>query len=133
MKKSLLEIYSLAVCFFTVACFVVVLGIALWDAVQLSVPEFTLDSDTYEAHQTDEAFRDHLIKQYRPDEVQKTYKPPEGAALSEAREKSFAAEIRSERRDALQGLVQNLIILLIDLVVFIAHWKVGAYARKSAG
>ena len=133
MKKSLLEIYALAVCFFTVACFVVVLGMTLWDVVELSGPEFTIDNHTYKIHQSDEAYSESLTGRHGCDGEKKTdYKPPEGQALTEAREKSYAQELRSERRGALQDLIKNLIILLVDLTVFVIHWKIGAYARKSA-
>ena len=56
VKKSLLEIYALAVCFVTVVCFVIALGIGLYDLVELAYPEFSLSSYEYERHQSDEAF-----------------------------------------------------------------------------
>jgi hypothetical protein len=56
MKKSILEIYALAVCFFTVACFVVASGIALYNLIQVVNPEFSLDSQQYNQHQTNDIF-----------------------------------------------------------------------------
>ena len=132
MKKTLLEIYALAVCFITVTCFVIVLGMAIWNVVEISAPEFTLETQTYEQHQTDEAFLENLINQYRPEEIQKTYQAPEGEALTTARQASYVSVLRSERRGAMQSFLRNLIILVIDLVVFIVHWKVAANARKAA-
>ena len=133
MKKSWVEIYGLAVCFFTVACFVVVLGIATWDVVKICAPEFTLSSYVWDQHQTDEAFKKKLINEHRYGEEKNTYVPPEGAALTKEREDSLSGAIRSERRGAIQDLVRNLIILLIDLGVFLVHWKIAARARESAG
>jgi len=43
LKKNLVEIYALAVCFFTVACFVIVAGMTAWNIIELSAPEFTID------------------------------------------------------------------------------------------
>jgi len=133
MKKNWLEIYGLAVCFFTVACFAIVIGIATWDVVQVAAPEFTMTSDAWEKHQSDETFRAALIDEHRVADEKGKYVPPEGAALSKARQDSLDKEIRSERRTGFQDLMQHLIILLIDLLVFAAHWKIAARARHSAG
>jgi hypothetical protein len=56
MKKSMLEIYSLAICFVTIVCAAVTLGIDLYDLIEISHPEFTLPLHPYERHQTNEAF-----------------------------------------------------------------------------
>ncbi len=56
MKKSILEIYALSVCFVTLVCFVIVLGIGIYDLIQISNPEFTLNPHEYERHQSNEAF-----------------------------------------------------------------------------
>ena len=57
MKKSILEIYALSVCFVTLVCFVIVLGIGIYDLIQISNPEFTLNPHEYERHRSNEAFR----------------------------------------------------------------------------
>ena len=56
MKKSLLEIYALAVCFVTIICFAVSLGIGIYDVLEMSVSKFTLKSRDFERHKTNEAF-----------------------------------------------------------------------------
>jgi len=132
MKKSLLEIYALAVCFFTVVCFVVVLGMAMWDGVKVAAPDFTIRSHYWEKHQSDEAFRESLVSLRRCGDGKPAYTPPAGADLTKAREESYAQVLRAERRDGFQGLVQRLIILFLDLLVFLIHWKIAARARQSA-
>ena len=127
MKRNLVDIYALAVCFFTVACFVIVLGMTAWNVVELSAPEFTINNNTYEAHLNDENYRRWLIQrnQYRAED----YKPPEDGELTKHREKNWQHEIKGEQRSALQDLVRNLIILVIDILVFGAHWII---ARRSS-
>lgn len=129
MKKNLVEIYALAVCFFTVACFVIVLGMAAWNVVELSVPKFTINNNIYEAHLTDENYRRWLIQrnQYRTEE----YTPPEGTELTKNRETSWQQKIHSEQRGALQSLVMNIIILVINLLVFVTHWLIARKSRYS--
>ncbi|MCK9531218.1 MAG: hypothetical protein M0R77_11770 [Gammaproteobacteria bacterium] len=132
MKRNLLEIYALAVCFFTVACFVIVLGIAVWDGVSVLAPEFTLSNHNWERHQTDEAFRKSLSNENRYREDKDSYKPPEGAALTDARIQSYDQALRAERRIGFQGLARNAIILLLNIALFAIHWKLAARARKNA-
>jgi hypothetical protein len=56
VKKSILEVYALAVCFATIVCFVVALGIALYDLVKILNPEFALSSYEYKRHQNNDEF-----------------------------------------------------------------------------
>lgn len=133
MKKSLLEIYGLAVCFFTVACFVIVLGIATWDIVRIYSPQFTMSNGDWTKHQSDELYSKALVDENRwRDDKKEKYIPPIGKELAEARERSFAQEIRAERRGGFQDLARNFIILFIDLGVFLLHWKIAAHARQNA-
>ncbi len=129
MKKNLVEIYALAVCFFTVACFVIVAGMTAWDVVQLSAPEFTINNDQYEAHLSDQQYRDWLIQrnQHKEDE----YVPPSGQNLTDARNTSWQQALKGEQRSALQSLAQNFIILVIDILVFMAHWVIAKKSRES--
>ena len=57
MKKSILEIYALAVCFVALACFVIALGIGVYDLIQIANPVFTINAYEYDRHQSNEAFR----------------------------------------------------------------------------
>lgn len=130
MKKSLIEIYALSVCFVTVACFVVTIGLALWDVVEFSMPEFTINQHQYNHHQTDEAYLDHISRrsQYKGDDAEPL---PSGEELTTAREKSYEFVISSEKRSALQEFFQKLIIMIIDAIAFLIHWKIAGKARHE--
>src|SRR4051812_25820249 len=125
MKKSILEIYALAVCFFTVACFVIVLGLAAWHMFEVAAPRFTITGQDYEHHQSDDSYRDWLISSHSSSD-KPPYSAPQGAALTAAREKSLAEVLHSQRRRGLQDLVQNLFFLVIDVLVFAVHWRIAA-------
>ena len=133
MKKSILEIYALAVCFFTIACFVVVVGLALWNVVTLIEPEFTLGNYTWERYHSDDAYKKQLVNDHRCGAEKPSYIPPEGAALTEARKHDLADALIIERRNAIQDLARYFIILLIDGIVFFAHWKLASRSRQSVG
>ena len=136
MKRQLLEIYALAVCFFTVACFVIVAGMLLWDLVRLLAPDFTVASYVYEMHQSDAAYERSggrypgalpLRREQGEAPAQPVAPPP---ALSRA--ESWAIALHTERREGLRGIVRNAIIIFIDLLVFAAHWRIGRAARAAA-
>jgi hypothetical protein len=126
MKKSILEIYALAVCFFNVACFVIVLGFAAWNVVEIAIPKFTISTYDYQHHRSDDAYRELLIITHNA-----PYAPPEGNALTAAREKALAEVLSGKRREALQDLIKDLLILSINVVVFAVHWRIAAHARRN--
>ncbi len=136
MKKSILEIYALAVCFIALVCFVVVLGIGLYDLIQIASPEFTLNAYEYERHQSNENFRGSpgragLRGAIAPGiPIEPTERPEE--EVTQQREESFQAALRSERRRGLQSLIQIMIILVIDVLVFVPHWLLARNTRAAS-
>ena len=125
MKKSTLEIYALTVCFVTVICAIVSLGIGVYNIIEITNPKFTLPSYQYERHQTNEAF----FRQYYG-------KEKEADALSEEektkrRLESLEVALKVERRGGLQSIVKVFIVLVIDSVAFIIHWWVARRAREN--
>jgi hypothetical protein len=138
LKKNLVGIYALAVCFFTVACFVIVAGITAWNVVELSAPEFTIDNYVHEAHASDEnygrwnhgpmGFRGERIRYLNPESVPAE---PMAELQRKNREESWQQALAGERRAALQSLVRNAIILVIALLVFLAHWMIATRSREQ--
>jgi hypothetical protein len=129
LKKTLLEIYALAVCFVTVVCFVVALGMALYSLVGIASPEFTLDTWKYEQHQTNDAFFNSPVGHGCCDE--KKVRPGE-QELTRRRTESYAVAIAAERRENVQTLVKTLIVMVIDALVFFGHWAIGRRARSAS-
>ena len=132
MKRSILEIYALAVCFVALLCFVIALGIGAYDLIQITNPEFTLNAYEYERHQSNEAFigfqdRAGLGRIAPGIPVEPTQRPEE--EVTQQREESFQTALRSERRRGMQSLIQIAIILVIDVLVFVPHWLL---ARKRS-
>lgn len=125
MKKSMLEIYSLAVCFVTVICAVVTIGIGAYDLLEISNPEFTLPAYQYERHQSNEEF-------YRKDcEKEKEVKPLSADEKTKQRLASYDVALKAERRDAVQSLIKVFIVLVINAVVFFGHWRLARRARET--
>jgi hypothetical protein len=128
MKKSILEIYALAVCFATIVCFVVTLGIALFDVIQIAKPDFTLSSYEFNRHQSNDTFWKSCDKNESKD---KDKKRPAEDELTKLRTESYHQALQSERRDAFQGITKALIVILIDIVFFFVHWRIARRAREA--
>ena len=129
MKKSILEVYALAVCFATIVCFVIALGVAIYDVVQIANPEFTLSSYEFNRHQSNDAFWESHKCKY--DNKDKELKRPPEEELTKQRMENYQQAIKSEKRDAVQSITLASIILLIDTVVFLVHWLIARRARET--
>jgi hypothetical protein len=123
MKRNAVEVYALAVCFFTVACCVVALSIALYDVVQIAAPAFTA-SFPY-----DERFVRPV--ELGPAKVDSAAAPTE-AELEAERRRQREVSIENEKRRAQQSLVQMGILIGIDIGLFAVHWHLARKARASA-
>lgn len=134
MKKSILEIYALLVCFVTVCCFVICLGIGLYDIIEVTNPEFTMNATVFERFQDDETYKDNLeqLKKNLPDGGESMPKHSD-EEITQKRKKGYEIELRSEKRKAVQSLVQIIIILCINTVIFILHWRIAKHAREANG
>ena len=128
-----MEIYALALCFSTIVCFVVALGIGVYDVVQVVNPEFTLNHYEYSRHQTNDTFWDSdkgmPLDLWESHEKERP-RPPEHE-LTKQREESYQQALRFEKRSAFQSIVQVAIIILIDCIVFMIHWWVARRARET--
>jgi hypothetical protein len=138
MRRTLVEIYALAVCFFSVACFVITLGVALYDLVEIAAPTFTLNTHDYGRHQSDQAFLEsggtttRIIRVQDGERVEEIKQPTDNADLAKKREESFQRVLVAEQRSATQSLVRAAIILAIASLVFLIHWRLARYSQRGA-
>lgn len=133
MKKTILEIYGLAICFITVICFMVVSGIAIYKLLAVAKPDFTLDSWQYSMHQSNDAYwsQRSMPPPMAEPLPKKLERPPENE-LTRQREDSYRRVLAAEQRDSFQTLVKCLIVLLIDAAAFMMHWVIARRARATA-
>ena len=116
-----MEIYALAVCFVTIICAAVALGIGAYDILEISSPEMTLRAYKYEKYQTNEAF----TRQWKKDRAKKSEEE-----ITVLRKKSYEVALKAEKRDAVQSSIRVLIILFIDMAIFYIHWRIAKRARE---
>ncbi|MDD4962352.1 MAG: hypothetical protein PHI11_00385 [Gallionella sp.] len=130
MKKTILEIYALAVCFVSIICFVVCLGVAGYSLVQIAKPDFTMRSYDFDNYQSNDTY--WKMKEGRGScskEDKSTIRPSE-SELTKQRTEAFSLEKASEQRDGEQTLVKTLIVILVDALAFLIHWRIARSARS---
>jgi hypothetical protein len=129
LKKSLLEIYALAVCFATIVCFVISLGVAIYSIVEIINPKFTMNSYEYKRYQSNDAYWLSRVDDYRNKE--KDMQRPSEDELTKQKTEGYRLAVISEKRDGYQGLTKTAIIILINIVVFFIHWRIARRARET--
>ena len=128
LKKSLLEIYALGVCFFFVVWVAIWGAETAWSAVQYAMPEIGLGSVDLGPHKSDDAFRRFLLENHKGDS---TYVVPTGAELTREREESWEVTLEASERSDLRQMMQGTIYVVFGLVVFAIHWKMAGKARRD--
>ena len=130
MKKTVFEIYSSLVCFVAIICCSVWLGIGLYSMAGIFEPEITLDSWTYQRHQSNQHFQPLLEEPIflGPSSTIEVNKPGQienlsGNEISIKRLESYQLELQSEVRKNQQELIKSLIAVFICLPLFFLHWR----------
>lgn len=131
MKKTILEIYALAVCFITVICFVVCLGVAGYSLIEIVKPDFTMDSYSYNKFQTNDIYWENYNGCNSCSDENKKKPRPSEDELTKQRQEALSRALMSEQRGGAQSLVKTLIIILIDIVTFFIHWLIAKRARAN--
>ncbi len=130
MKKSKLEIYALAICFVTVVCAAVSLGFGIWGIVELTNPEFTMNSHEYERYQSNEKYFGTYSYRYGGP-VDNNVKNLSEDEKTKRRLADYNVTLKAEKHSGAQTIVRVLIINVINIIVFITHWIIAGRARET--
>lgn len=122
MKRAV-QVYALTVCFFTMACLAITTGLALWSGLKIAVPTLTLSKSEYRAHQSDEAYLEHLSAKYSYKIKNDQYTLPDIEQIPAMRERAYSELVASERHGAMNSFLFQLIIIIVDLAVYWFHWR----------
>ena len=142
MSNGYLKIYALAVCFASLMCGAITIGVFLFNIVKVVAPEATIDPNTISYYSSNEAFRNSPFSSARARPL--PYAIASGGVIApralimndqtntpelseeqieNLRVKQLNAMLSNHKFRARQGIIQQAIIILISLVLFIAHWK----------
>ncbi len=155
-KDRSYRIYLLAVCFVSVVCVAITSGMGLYSLLKIVAPEITLDTHSYNAHQSLDNFkRSHFymtqahpqafivpgalgvarpLPLRRSDVLKNSQSeldltPLPDKEIEQRRLESYQTLIRNHKRTAMQELIRTGIVLFISCSLFFAHWRL---LRKNA-
>ena len=126
--KSKLEIYALSVCFASVICLVISLGVAGYSVFEVVVPELTMSVYDYNKYQTNEAYWNSRRSCSRED---KTEIRPSEEQLAKDRIEAFDIAIKAEKRGGVQSLIRCLMFLMAAGITLAIHWQIAKKSREA--
>ena len=128
MKKTLLELYALAVCFGALAFIVVHSAEGLYDFVGIVAPTITMSR--FQTRLTD-SNEDYLEKHWRL--AHKDAPVPDDLTVTRLRVASAVSNVWSERSARTGQAVKHLVFVIVNLVVFWLHWRIAERQRSIRG
>ena len=114
MRKNLIELYALLVCFASIFIVIVNAATGLYAGVRAAKPTLTMDGYSYQRSLSDEAFIQSWPQQTpKPD-------PKDVPAL---RRGAYAQALEIEFRSGLNTLISSLMYVAAAGIVFGLHWR----------
>jgi hypothetical protein len=122
MKKTILEIYALIICFGAVITLSINIGLAIYSIIGIASPTTTLNSYGYKNHQNNDAFwQSKPNHNYNP-KTEETAPRPDEKTLTKKRLASYQLEIKAEHRSNIQNLIIQFIIIVVSSLLLLIHW-----------
>jgi hypothetical protein len=125
VKKTLVELYALTVCFGAMGFIAVYSALGLYDVVCVVAPKTTLSGYVLWSYETNERFLESWRRNHKDEPA------PDDASVTALRLKERDAEIRSQKQDRTQDLVKALCFIAVNLSVFAIHWRVAKNQRNA--
>ena len=126
VKRTLLEFYAFAVCFINVLIGSIAFGIIIYAMTSIVSPELTLPSWEHSKYQSNDEF---IATRPDTESFSDKLKNMSEQEITEAREVAYGIALKGEQREGLQDIVRYSIVLLIQIILFMVHWKLAK--RKS--
>jgi hypothetical protein len=121
--RKIIQIYALTVCFFTMACFAISTGVALWNVAKLAIPSLAISNSTYKSLQSDESYSESLYNSNSYRIKENIYTVPTGDLLTKERIRKKEEILEANWHSTISTLVFTLIIIFVDIFVYWFHWR----------
>jgi hypothetical protein len=125
MKKTIMEVYALLVCLFAVIVITISSSTLIYSAVGVIKPELTMKAHMYEKHLNNDNFKSK--KGISKEDAEKL----SDEEITAKREAAFAQEIRIEKRDKSQSILNSAIFLFVSSIILLIHWKISKKSRET--
>ncbi|MXX99167.1 MAG: hypothetical protein F4Y58_04565 [Gammaproteobacteria bacterium] len=128
VKRTFLELYALAVCFINILIGSIAVGIIIYGAVSVISPELTLSSWEYSKYQSNDEF---IASRPDTENFSDKFKNMSVQEISRERDVAYRLALKAEQRDGMQSIIRFFIVLLIQIILFIVHWRLAQRQRSS--
>ena len=115
-RRSLPEIYALAVCFVAAIVLSISTIMILSNMAQIAAPEFFMSPHLARHYQSNHSYRLYLLDRGMT-------KAGDEADLTHLRQEEYADVVSGERRRGYQSVVRSLIVIFVLAIVFVLHWR----------
>jgi hypothetical protein len=123
MKINILRVYSFAVCFLSLMCGAIVLGLLSYSIVKTVSPGVTVSAHELRQVSSNDEFRQAFGKvRLLPDEEDK---------ITILRQQEHRQLIDTEFHNGRQKIMLYGIIFLINLIMYVTHWRIGKHSLSS--
>jgi len=119
------RIYALAVCFAAMMCIAISIGVALFDILQLTAPQWTVDAQRYQSVQAGRLWNSQgavMINEHG-ERIANRIPTPTAEELKAQEEARRLFAFERESQSARRSLLQIFTILLVSIPLFISHWR----------
>lgn len=132
MKKTIVEIYALAVCFFTIICFSFTIVFMAYNIIRALAPSFTISAWQYAEYQSNEQFCSGGIVTFDSGSNKSTSKCGDKSPeeITKLRLKAYTNVLDIEQKTAMQNIIYALILLLTIMFIYVSHWRIARKARQ---
>lgn len=127
-KNLIIQIYAYLVAFSAVICLSITSGVAIYSVIGIISPETTLNAWKWEQISSFERFKKSK-KEGCSGENKVTL--PDETTLQKMYEDEKRLAMLGEKRGSAQTLMYTSIIIVISIILFITHWKLGKRLRKE--
>ena len=128
VKRTFIELYALAVCFINILIGSIAVGIIIYGAVSVISPELTLSSWEYSKYQSNDEF---IASRPDTETFSDKFKNMSVQEISRERDVAYRLALKAEQRDGTQSIIRFFIVLLIQIILFIVHWRLAQRQRSS--
>jgi hypothetical protein len=125
MKKTIMEVYALLVCLFAVIVITISSSTLIYSAVGAIKPELTMKAYKYEKLLNNDNFKSK--EGISKEDAEKL----SDEEITAKREAAYAQEIRIEKRDKSQSILNSAIYLFVSSIILLIHWKISKKSRET--
>jgi hypothetical protein len=130
MKKTVLEIYAMLVCFVSLTFLTGFLCSGIYNTVKLVVPEVTFGANNFRSYADNNSFCDMLGGNGCYTDEKRIKKIPD-ADITKMREEKRVFEIAMQKHEAMDVLIWCFIFMPISTIFFFIHWGIARKARQE--